>query len=193
MFTGIVEHLGEVAFVGKNRLGIAWEKVASDLNIGDSVSVNGVCLTVVGIDGSIVEMDVVDETYERSNLGSLVVLDKVNLERPRAVGERLDGHIVQGHVDVIGKVTKQAPDLWIKFPPEYAKYLVEKGSITIDGVSLTLVEVHGDDFSVVVIPHTMGVTTLGTRRVGDMVNLEFDVVAKYVEKLLGFQVPQQYR
>ncbi len=187
MFTGIVEHLGEVAFVDKNRVGIVWENVAVELNVGDSVAVNGVCLTVVTIDGPIVEMDVVDETYDRSNLGALVAGDKVNLERPRALGERLDGHIVQGHVDTVGYVVGEAPNLWVSFPKEYAKYLVTKGSITIDGVSLTLVEVQDDRFSVAIIPHTLRVTTLGVRRVGDMVNLEFDVVAKYVEKLVSFR------
>ncbi len=187
MFTGIVEHLGEVAFVDNNRIGLEWKEVATGLNVGDSVAVNGVCLTVTTIYGPIIGMDVVDETYERSNLGVLTTGDKVNLERPRALGERLDGHIVQGHVDTVGRVVSKAPDLWVSFPKEYGKYLVEKGSITIDGVSLTLVEVQEDSFSVAVIPHTLRVTTLGVRGVGDMVNLEFDVVAKYVEKLVSFQ------
>ncbi|SHE27768.1 riboflavin synthase alpha chain [Ferrithrix thermotolerans DSM 19514] len=187
MFTGIVEHLGEVVSVEEGRLGFRWPKVASEVLIGDSIAVNGVCLTVVFLEGDSLYMDVVEETYRRSNLGDLRVGDVVNLERPRAIGERLDGHIVQGHVDTVGRVLAKSPDLWVGFEPEMGRYLVEKGSVAIDGISLTVVQALDDRFQVAVIPHTMGVTTLGVREIGDRVNLEFDVIAKYVEKLINFK------
>ena len=185
MFTGIVEEMGRL----RRREGARFEFDASTildgLGIGDSVSHNGVCLTVVDIFPGGYAADVVDETLVRSNLGDLQPGDGVNLERPVRLVDRLGGHLVQGHVDGVGEVLAAAPDLRVRVDPELIRYLVEKGSITVDGCSLTVVEALPDGFTVAVIPHTMAVTTLGHRGPGDRVNLEVDVVAKYVEKLMA--------
>ena len=194
MFTGIVEELGEV--VSKEDLGdsarfvIRGPVVTSDAGHGDSIAVNGVCLTVAELlpDGQFTA-DVMAETLNRSNLGALQVGSPVNLERAAAVNSRLGGHIVQGHVDAVGTITRRTPSQhWelveIAMPAGLARYLVDKGSITVDGVSLTVVEARDDGFSVSLIPETLARTTLGSRQVGDRVNLEVDVLAKHVEKLL---------
>jgi riboflavin synthase len=185
MFTGIVEELGRLARRDGGRFEFTADVVLEDLDIGDSVSHNGVCLTVVDIRPGGYAVDVVDETLTRSNLGDLAVGDPVNLERPLRAGDRFGGHIVQGHVDGVGVVVRAAPDLEVEVPGHLSRYLVEKGSITVDGCSLTVVEAGCASFTVAVIPHTAAVTTLGHRTPGDRVNLEVDVVAKYVERLLS--------
>ncbi len=184
MFTGIVEELARVAARDGGRLRIAAEGAIADADIGDSIAVNGVCLTVVDLGADWWEADVVEETFARSALGDLAVGDPVNLERPVRATGRLDGHIVQGHVDAVGTIVNPAPDLRVTMPTELLRYVVEKGSITVDGTSLTVAAVHPDGFSVAVIPHTAHVTTLGHKGVSDRVNIEVDVIAKYVESLL---------
>jgi riboflavin synthase len=155
------------------------------VSIGASIAVNGCCLTAVAFGDDWWDADVSDETFSRTSLGSLVPGDTVNLERPVRPVDRLGGHIVQGHVDAVGEVVDPVPDLRIRLAPELLRYVVEKGSITVDGVSLTVVDVLADGFTVAVIPHTAEVTTLGARRPGDPVNLEVDVMAKYAERLLA--------
>jgi len=186
MFTGLVEELGTVARHEGERLRIEADLVTVDAAIGDSIAVSGTCLTVVALGDGWWEADVVDETFSRTALGDLVAGDPVNLERPVRVGDRLGGHLVQGHVDGVGRVVAAAPDLRITAPQDLLRYVVEKGSITIDGVSLTVAAVHDDGLSVAIIPHTATVTTLGRRRPGDAVNLEVDVTAKHVERLLAW-------
>lgn len=186
MFTGIVEELGTVARRQGQKLRIDAQVVTSDAGIGDSIAVNGTCLTVVALGDGWWEADVVDETYSRTSLGGLETGHPVNLERPVRVSDRLGGHLVQGHVDGVGHVVTPAPDLRITVPQDLLRYVVEKGSITIDGVSLTVAAVHDDGLSVAIIPHTAEVTTLGRRGPGDAVNLEVDVTAKHVERLLDW-------
>lgn len=185
MFTGIVEELGSVVAADHGRLRIAATKVVEDAAVGDSTAVNGCCLTVVALGDGWWEADVSDETLARTNLGRLEPGDHVNLERPVRAADRLGGHIVQGHVDAVGEVVAPVPDLRIKMPAELARYVVEKGSVTVDGISLTVVDALDDGFTVAVIPHTAEVTTLGTKGPGATVNLEVDLVAKYVERLLA--------
>ncbi|MDP1794875.1 MAG: riboflavin synthase [Acidimicrobiales bacterium] len=184
MFTGIVEELGSVRSRNGGQFEFAAKIVVDDAELGASIAVNGVCLTVTAFGDDWFAVDAVDETLRRSNLGGLAVGDPVNLERPVRLQDRLGGHIVQGHVDGIGTLRQPAPDLSIACGPELVRYLVEKGSVTIDGISLTVVSVDDAGFTVAVIPHTMEVTTLGSRSAGDTVNLEVDVLAKYVERLL---------
>ncbi len=199
MFTGIVEERGEVVAVqdlpDAARVTIAGPLVTSDAKLGDSISVNGVCLTVVEVGGGAFTADVMRETLERSSLDKIAQGDPVNLERAAMVGQRLGGHIVQGHVDGTGVILSRQPSAhWelvrIGLPAPLARYLVEKGSITVDGVSLTVVEVKDDEFSVSLIPETLRATTLGARTPGDLVNLEVDVVAKYVERLTAPHLEQ---
>ena len=199
MFTGIVEERGEVVAVqdlpDAARVTIAGPLVTSDAKLGDSISVNGVCLTVVEVGGGAFTADVMRETLERSSLDKIATGDPVNLERAAMVGQRLGGHIVQGHVDGTGVILARQPSAhWelvrIGLPAHLARYLVEKGSITVDGVSLTVVEVRDDEFSVSLIPETLRATTLGARTPGDLVNLEVDVVAKYVERLTAPHLEQ---
>lgn len=187
MFTGIVEELGTVATRDGGRFRFACTTVLEDVTEGASIAVNGVCLTVVEWGDDWWEADAVDETLARSSLGGLQPGDPVNLERPVRLHDRLGGHLVQGHVDGVGTVTQPAPDLRIETPDGLARYIVEKGSITVDGVSLTVVEAGTNHFTVAVIPHTMAVTTLGRRKANDEVNLEVDVTAKYVERLLTWK------
>ncbi|MFZ6002721.1 MAG: riboflavin synthase [Actinomycetota bacterium] len=189
MFTGIVEELGTVASRDGARLRIYASEVLDDVAMGASIAVNGCCLTVVGwsaADGWW-EADVVDETYSRTSLGSLAPGHRVNLERPVRLMDRLGGHLVQGHVDGVGTIEAPAPFLFIRTERSLLRYVVEKGSITVDGVSLTVADAGEDAFSVAVIPHTMEVTTLGWKGRGDLVNLEVDVTAKYVERLLSWK------
>ncbi len=194
MFTGIVEELGQVAEIvelgDSVRLGLRGPTVTSDAHAGDSISVNGVCLTVVTNDDGVFTADVMRETLDRSSLGALAVGSPVNLERPTVLGGRLGGHLVQGHVDGVGRLlSRTSSDHWdllaISLPAELARYVVEKGSITVDGVSLTVVSVADDRFSVSLIPTTLALTTLGSKGPGDPVNLEVDVIAKYVERLMA--------
>ncbi len=190
MFTGIVEELGRVESLEGSRLRLSASTVLGDVTMGASIAVNGCCLTVVAWGDDWWEADVSDETFRRTSLGGLVQGDPVNLERPVRLEDRLGGHLVQGHVDAVGHVAAPAPDLQVRMPTPLLRYVVEKGSITVDGVSLTVVDVLGDGFTVAVIPHTCEVTTLGARRVGDPVNLEVDVMAKYAERLLvGYRDP----
>jgi riboflavin synthase len=185
MFTGIVEELGTVVSRQGMKLRIAATTVTDGAAIGDSIAVNGCCLTVVALGDGWWEADVVDESYARTNLGDLHEGDPVNLERPVRPDDRLGGHIVQGHVDAVGEVVEPAPDLRIRMPTELLRYVVAKGSIAIDGVSLTVVEPTDDGFTVAVIPHTAAVTTLGSAGPGHRVNLEVDITAKHVERLLA--------
>ena len=188
MYTGIVEELGEVRHLEGPRLRIGAQRALEGSELGASIAVNGCCLTLVasGTDdrGGWWDADVSEETFARTSLGSLRPGDPVNLERPVRLEDRLGGHLVQGHVDAVGEVVGPAPDLRVRMPTDLLRYVVEKGSITVDGVSLTVVDVLPDGFTVALIPHTAEVTTLGRRRAGDLVNLEVDVMAKYVERLL---------
>ncbi|GAA3627496.1 riboflavin synthase alpha chain [Lentzea atacamensis] len=192
MFTGIVEELGHVVATedlpDAARIRIAGPIVTSDAKHGDSIAVNGVCLTVVEVENDTFTADVMRETLVRSSLAKVAQGDRVNLERAAAVGQRLGGHIVQGHVDGTGTIlAREKAEHWeivhIGLPPQLARYVVEKGSITVDGVSLTVVTVSEDQFTVSLIPTTLELTTLGHRLPGDLVNLEVDVLAKYVERL----------
>ncbi|MEU7997474.1 riboflavin synthase [Micromonospora sp. NPDC049060] len=195
MFTGIVEELGEVVrfteTAGDSALvAVRGPLVTSDARHGDSIAVNGVCLTVVDVSDGTFTADVMGETLRRSALGALRAGDPVNLERAAALGSRLGGHLVQGHVDGVGEVIAREPAAqWetvrFRLPAALARYVVEKGSITVDGVSLTVAGIGPDWFAVGLIPTTLKLTTLGARGVGDPVNLEVDVLAKYVERLLG--------
>jgi riboflavin synthase len=192
VFTGIVEERGAVVAVQDlpeaARITIAGPLVTSDARLGDSISVNGVCLTVVEVADGAFTADVMRETLARSSLDKITAGEPVNLERAAEVGKRFGGHIVQGHVDGTGVILSREPSAhWdlvrIGLPSHLARYLVEKGSVTVDGVSLTVVAVSKDEFSVSLIPETLRATTLGVRAPGDRVNLEVDVVAKYVERL----------
>lgn len=193
MFTGIVEELGEITSVqrgdgGAARLRVRGPVVAGDAGLGDSIAVNGVCLTVVETDGTEFAVDVVDETLRRSGLDKAEVGHRVNLERAAALGDRLGGHIMQGHVDGTGVFLSRGPDGMAKFalPPSLARYVVGKGSIAVDGVSLTVASLAEDgELGIALIPATLEATTLGRTEPGDLVNLEVDVLAKYVEKLAG--------
>lgn len=194
MFTGIVEELGEVVAVEQledaSRFRLRGPLVTEGARHGDSIAVNGVCLTVVESGDGEFTADVMAETLRRSSLGALEPGSRVNLERPMAVGGRLGGHIVQGHVDGTGTVLERTPsEHWelvrVGLPAALARYVVEKGSITVDGVSLTVVEVGDDWFTISLIPTTLVLTTLGHKGPGAPVNLEVDVIAKYVERLLG--------
>ena len=193
MFTGIVEQLGEVVSLeetGSGRRIVLRATGLGDLPVGASLAVNGVCLTAVEPGGDAVSLDVIPETLSRTNLGSLEAGSRVNLERPMPASGRFDGHIVQGHVDGTGTIdaVRSSGDgsvfMEVAVAPEMLRYLVEKGSVTVDGVSLTVASVSESGFTVALIPHTLEVTTLGLRREGDTVNLELDVLAKYVERLL---------
>ena len=185
MFTGIVEELGKVGSRNGSRLRINSTTVLEGSDLGASIAVNGCCLTVVATDGSSYwDADVSEETYSRTNLGSLQAGDVVNLERPMALGDRLGGHMVLGHVDAVGHVVSPAPDLVIRIPRDLMHLIVEKGSVTVDGISLTAFDLSADTFRVAVIPHTTAVTTLGVRKVGDAVNIEMDVLAKHVQRLV---------
>lgn len=194
MFTGIVEELGEVTAVEHGtdsaRLSVRGPLVTEDATHGASIAVNGVCLTVVTVEAGEFTVDVMRETLDRSSLGALGPGDPVNLERAMRSDGRFGGHVVQGHVDGTATVLERVPgDRWevvrLTLPPELARYVVEKGSITVDGVSLTVASVDDATFTVSLIPTTLELTTLGSRRVGEVVNLEVDVIAKYVERLLA--------
>ncbi len=190
MFTGIVEELGTVAVAG-TKLEVRCSTVLSDLPIGGSIAVNGVCLTAVSVTGDSFAADLAPETLSRSNLGDLGAGSRVNLERPVTPATRLSGHIVQGHVDATGEVVALdalGDDNWwlkVRVPKSLDRYLVEKGSVTLDGISLTIAAIDGDVVGVTIIPHTFANTTIGQARVGTRLNVEVDVLAKHVEKLLA--------
>ena len=183
MFTGIVEELGKVAERNGSRLRIAASTVLNGSKVGSSIAVNGCCLTVVELDQNSWMTDVSDETFSRTNLGALNVGDVVNLERPMALGDRLGGHLVLGHVDAVGEVLSPVPNLVIRIPRDLMHLIVEKGSITVDGISLTAFDLTADTFCVAVIPHTTEVTTLRVRKVGDKVNIEMDMMAKHIARM----------
>lgn len=186
MFTGIVEELGRVRGMSpQGWLEIEATVVRPSLQLGSSIAINGCCLTAVELGDGWFAVQAVPETLSRTNLGDLTAGSLVNLERPLSLGDRLDGHLVQGHVDATGEVVAPAPDLRVSAAEEVLRYVVHKGSITIDGVSLTAIEVDETSFGAAVIPHTAEVTTLGRRVEGDRVNLEVDLIGKYVERLLA--------
>ena len=198
MFTGIVEEVGTVKSIdrrhGYQRTVIEGKKVMDGLEIGDSISLGGACHTVVGCESSCITVESVDETLRRTTMGGLCVGDGVNLERSVGLTDRLDGHLVQGHVDGVGHTVDRREDdgnavFTFDLPPGLCRYVAEKGSIAVDGISLTVVSVEdapdGGRFSVAIIPHTLKVTTLNDKRVGDRVNLEVDIVARYLERLIG--------
>lgn len=192
MFTGIIEGLGNIVSFDKKtnnrsaaKMKINIGKIAKGLKIGDSVAINGVCLTAISISKGITEFEMVGETIKKTNLGSLERGDKVNIERSLKIGERLEGHFVLGHVDGIGiisKIEKQSDQIqiWITLPKELSKHVIKKGSITVDGISLTVVDVLKDKFSVSIIPHTMQITNLSYKKVGGKVNIETDILGKYI-------------
>ncbi|KHL12199.1 riboflavin synthase [Mumia flava] len=200
MFTGIVEELGTVLALEDQgdavRMRVRGPLVVSDAGHGDSIAVNGCCLTVTEHDDESFTVDVMRESLDRTSLGRAAVGDTVNLERALRVGARLGGHVVQGHVDATGTIVSRTPsEHWevveVAFPRELARYLVAKGSITVDGISLTVVDVSEDRFSISLIPTTLALTTLGVKKPGDVVNLEVDVLAKYVERMLGDRLGPQ--
>ncbi len=196
MFTGLIEETGHVTRLARNDAGlwqltVAATTVADGIAIGDSVANNGCCLTVVHIDGRHLSFDLLDETVRKTAFSRLAAGDRVNLERCVTPSARLGGHFVTGHVDGVGTVEIFEPRganhlLRVKPPAEFLKYLVYKGSVAVDGISLTVAEVHADSFDLWLIPHTLAQTNLHRRRVGDAVNLEFDILAKYVERLAPF-------
>jgi riboflavin synthase len=197
LFTGIVEELGTVEAVERQsdavRLTVHATTALEDTALGDSISVNGCCLTVTARTEVTWTADVMAETLAKTGLGTLVAGDRVNLERAATVGSRLGGHLVQGHVDAVGYVVRREPgEHWdvvtVSMPRELAPYVVDKGSITVDGVSLTVVDAHTDGFTVSLIPETLRRTTLGFRAAGDAVNLEVDVIGKYVARQLALRV-----
>ena len=193
MFTGIVEEVGTVAEAAKNRLRITGGLVMESLAVSDSIALNGVCLTVVERTGDVFTVDVVEETLSRTNLGALQAGDIVNLERALTPSSRMGGHIVQGHVDGTGVVDRMSGSpqermLWVTLRPELMRYVVEKGFIALDGISLTVAETGATEFSVAVIPYTAEHTSLKARAQGDRVNIEIDILAKYVERLTSFEV-----
>ena len=196
MFTGIVEEMGKIVRVEKgaksSRLMVSGDKIFSDLKLGDSVATNGVCLTVTSFSKGIFTADVMNETLKRSNLGELRQGSMVNLERAMIANGRFGGHIVSGHIDGTGVITKIEQDdiaVWytIRADRKIMKYIIEKGSVAIDGISLTIAKVTDNDFSVSLIPHTAKETVLGYKKTGDTVNLENDVVGKYIEHFLSFK------
>lgn len=196
MFTGIIEEIGTVKFIKKAsvsaELGISCKYILDDVHLGDSIAVNGVCLTVTAFDSSGFTADVMHETLNRSSLGSLGAGSPVNLERAMAADGRFGGHIVSGHIDGTGKIAKLTKDenaVWFRINcgDHLLRYIMEKGSIAIDGISLTVAKVHDDGFEVSIIPHTLSETILGTKKPGDTVNLENDCIGKYVERLMGFK------
>lgn len=200
MFTGIVEEMGRVELIKRGQhsaiLTIGAKKVLEDTKIGDSIAVNGICLTVTSLTSKNFTADVMHETLNRSSLAKLLPGSHVNLERAMPANGRFGGHIVSGHVDGIGKIVGIKDDdisIWyrIQASPEIMRYIVEKGSITIDGISLTVAAITDEDFSISAIPHTVSQTILKEKRQGDVVNLETDILGKYVEKLVGTSQTEQ--
>lgn len=194
MFTGLVESMGTVRSLQTEgegrRLTIDAALFGNDISLGESIAINGVCLTVVETNPGVASFQLAPETLRKSNLGSLMAGSQVNLERALRLGDRLGGHWVQGHVDGVSAMLRREPDGdWERFifhlSPSLTRYLVAKGSITVNGVSLTVVDTNADSFSVALIPHTLTITNLGMLKPGDPVNLEVDILAKYVERLLA--------
>jgi riboflavin synthase len=195
MFTGITEEIGRVTRAGSEGLVIGAGRILQEMELGDSIAVNGACLTVAGCDKSSFSVSVMPETLKRTNLGRLRAGDGVNLERALTLGGKLGGHLVQGHVDEVGRVASVIPEggslvLKIEAPPEVMRYIVAKGFIAVDGVSLTVVARETASFRVAIVDYTRKHTTLGERRAGDLVNLEVDIIAKYVEQLSQGERPE---
>ncbi|MBF0329253.1 MAG: riboflavin synthase [Nitrospirae bacterium] len=193
MFTGLIEELGEIASIKQGtdgaRLSVKCSSLHKDAAIGDSIATNGICLTVVAIKDSVLSFDASSETLKSTNLGSLKIGDKVNLESSLRPTSKMGGHFVTGHIDGVGKIrsktkTGNAMKIEIEAPQGILKYLVDKGSVAVDGISLTVVDVLRDSFTIVIIPHTAQITTIGFKNAGDTVNLEPDILAKYVAKFL---------
>jgi riboflavin synthase len=194
VFTGLVESLAAVAEIVPEppgvRLVVREPRIAKEAAIGDSIALNGCCLTVVAVDGERLAFQAGEETLSRTNLGELQAGSMLNLERSLKLGDEIGGHLVTGHIDGVGTVDRRVDDadwctMWFRFPSALAGQIASKGSIAVDGVSLTLVEVEAERFSVALIPHTLTVTTLGRRQIGDRANLETDVLAKYVERQIA--------
>ena len=197
MFTGLIERMGEVQRIDSDGAGgchiqLTAPGLAAELNPGDSVAINGACLTVIERDAESFRFQAGPETLRRTNLGELLPGDRVNLERALRLCDRLGGHLVQGHIDGVGRILScdrqgEFETVWFTCPPELATQMVSKGSIAVDGVSLTLVEVAADRFSVMLIPHTLANTTLGLKKAGATVNLETDLIGKYVRRLVSVE------
>jgi riboflavin synthase len=201
MFTGLIEEVGTIQEIrpagNAIHLKIRAKTILEDVALGDSIAVNGICLTVTHFDKSSFTVDVVPETMRRTSLHELSIGSPVNLERAMAMGKRFGGHIVSGHVDGVGRIAEIIDEdiakvVRVTAPPEVLRYMVEKGSITIDGISLTVMDVGADSFRVSIIPHTWQVTVLRHRRVGSLVNLEVDIIGKYVERLLMPYAPGEW-
>ncbi len=193
MFTGLIEEVGQIKGIVKGadgaEINVSAEKILEDINIGDSISVNGVCLTVTGYTSDLISFDLSKETIERSNFKEIKIGDFVNLERALKVSDRLGGHIVQGHVDTTGRISSIIPqgdhtEFKIKLPGDKTDLVVEKGSIAVDGISLTINEISADTISINIIPHTIQNTNLRFKQVNDTVNIEFDIIGKYVMKMI---------
>ncbi len=187
MFTGIIEEVGKVTSAQSRNLVIAASRVLQGMELGGSIAINGVCLTITSFDTNSFSIDIMPETLERTNLGLLSVGDEINLERPLTLGGRLGGHLVQGHVDTTGRVASarwEGEAMLIRFeaPSEVMRYVVEKGFIAVDGISLTVITKDASSFQVSIVDFTRKHSTLGSRQVGDLVNLEVDIIAKYVEQ-----------
>ncbi len=200
MFTGIVEELGTVSQIQKTKTGkqftITAKAIMNDLNVGDSVNVNGVCLTVTKHDENTFNLDLVKETLNKSNLGNLKNDSPVNLERAITLSTRLGGHILQGHVETVGVIMDKVPSgdgatLSVGIDPGFMRYCISKGSIALDGVSLTIASISGNIIKVAVIPHTLEMTTLGSKDVGDSLNVETDIIGKYIERLMSIDDDDQ--
>lgn len=195
LFTGIVEEVGEVISAFPNKLCIKCQRVLKGTSIGDSISVNGVCLTVVDICDSSFSVDVMPETLNRSSIGALKTRDKVNLERAMPINGRFGGHILTGHIDGVGRILDKNPCgnavvFSVLAPYDIMKYIITKGSVSLDGISLTVVSVGSDKFSVSIIPHTIDNTCLKDKKTGDILNIECDIIGKYIEKFINKSSPK---
>lgn len=197
MFTGLIEEIGTIVSVERRgsskRLAVKADIIMSDLKTDDSVTINGTCQTVTSCEASVFSVDSIDETLRKTTLGVLSVGSRVNLERAMRAGGRFGGHIVQGHVDCVGIIRtindiQGSRQMWVEFPKEFSRNVVPVGSICLDGISLTIARVENARIMVALIPHTLSVTTLGDRKVGDSLNIEFDIIGKYIEKMIqGFR------
>ena len=193
MFSGIIEELREVVKIDSKKdfstISIDLENFSEGAKIGDSISVNGVCLTITNLSGTAASFDIMKETLDKTDLGDLKVNDKVNIERALKIGERLDGHFVLGHIDGTGIIEKKIQDedncvIWISLPEELKYGLIPKGSIGVDGISLTIADIKENKFAIALIPHTLKITTLGLKNIGDKVNIEVDYLGKWIKKLV---------
>lgn len=194
MFTGLVEETGKVKSItsigGGKRISVSADLVMSDLKIDDSIALNGTCQTVVSISGKSFDVEAVEETLKKTTLGMFKTGQTINLERALSVSSRLGGHIVQGHVDTTGKISKiqdlsSSKLIWIKYPGQFAKYVIKHGSICVDGISLTVADIKESEFMLSIIPHTQNNTIINKYNTGDTVNLEFDIIGKYIENLMN--------